>query len=176
METDRECRNRLIDCINRYLTDSITSFQFDDELDAISASTHDSTVRLIASDLWNFYDDCKDHSVVLDKKSWDYIQRLLLVLESENEMHRLPLRGDTALMPFSSISHLLSVYRACAFRKRRFRPELCRRRIRTTPSDVIIAAWKYLAHVIYVAVALCWRVPLSLWRRLRVVMQGGNRQ
>jgi hypothetical protein len=231
METDRESRNRLIDCINRYLDESITAFQFDDELDSLADETGDATVRLIALELWYCYDDCKDHHVVLSKESWDYIQRLLLVLKSGKtvvEEHwrvwswtqaaaaagvlffivclidlgigphilgitaalgilasaltgrraapPLPTRDEMAVMPFSSVAHMLSIYRSCGFRKRRYPPQLLGRRIRSHQSDVMIAAEQYVVCIICSPLVLLWQMLPHSRHRLRVALDGGSRR
>ena len=228
MEADRESRSRLIDCINRYLDESITAFQFDEEIEAISEATQDPAVRLIVSELWHCYDDCKDHIVVLSKEWWDYIQRLVLLLKSENMVveerwrvwswtqavalagmlssvvslilwgvgphllaiavalgilaaslarratHRLPTRDVIALMPFSRVADLLSVYRTCGFRKRRFPPVLGRRQIRSRWSNDLIAGWQCAVWVFFAPVVLCRQVLPHASRRLRVVMIDGD--
>lgn len=76
-------RDALAEVINRYLTDGLTSFKFDDALSEIAAKTKDETVKRVANLLWYHYDDIKDHKVVASKEEWDFFQRLLLVLKSD---------------------------------------------------------------------------------------------
>jgi hypothetical protein len=82
---DRNARQELAREIRRYLSDEITAFQFDEILQEFRCSP-DETTRFIAFQLWYFYDDCEDHFVVLSKQGWNYIQRLLLLLESDFEV------------------------------------------------------------------------------------------
>ncbi len=79
---DRDARNGLARVMRQYLNEDLTAFEFDEALDPYCNST-DDVVRFVANDLWVFYDDCKDHLVVLSKRQWDHFQRLLLLLESD---------------------------------------------------------------------------------------------
>ncbi len=79
-------RDALAEVINRYLTDGLTSFKFDDALSEISARTKDETVKYVAGLLWSCYDDIEDHTVVASKEEWDFFQRLLLILKSDAEI------------------------------------------------------------------------------------------
>uniref|UniRef100_A0A7C2K0R0 Uncharacterized protein n=1 Tax=Schlesneria paludicola TaxID=360056 RepID=A0A7C2K0R0_9PLAN len=83
MTIDRANRDRLIVSINRYLSEETTAFKFDDELFAIREATTDQTIHLAVELLWTCYDDLNDHKVHLTREVWDYVQRLLLVLESD---------------------------------------------------------------------------------------------
>jgi hypothetical protein len=83
MTTDRNGRDRLAACIERYLSDEITAFQFDEEIHEIGQRSIDATVFHVANLLWYHYDDCVDHKVVLSKEQWDYFQRLVFLLRSE---------------------------------------------------------------------------------------------
>lgn len=83
MEVDPAGRDRLVDAIDRYLSDEITAFEFDERIFDIRRETHDPTVRNVVDALWYHYDDCDDHQVVLTKAEWDYFQRLRLLLESD---------------------------------------------------------------------------------------------
>ena len=82
---DRDARNRLANLIRRYLGEEITAFEIDDALDEFRSSD-DDTVRFVSDDVWHYYDDCDDHLVVLTKPTWNYFQRLLLLLESDSEV------------------------------------------------------------------------------------------
>lgn len=96
MHVDRDCRDRLIRTMEQFLSEKTTAFQFDDALCDISRNNSDPTVESVADLLWSYYDDCKDHKVVLNKTEWDYIQRLMLILKSnahielENHTHWYP--------------------------------------------------------------------------------------
>lgn len=75
----------LIQCINEYLDEKIKAFEFDEKLDEFRDSK-DSTVRIIAFDLWYIYDDLIDHSIHATKDDWDSLQRLILLLASGAEL------------------------------------------------------------------------------------------
>lgn len=79
---DRAARQALTELIQRYLNSEITAFAFDDGLDAFR-NCPDPSAQHVVGQLWYFYDDCTDHLVALDKPSWDYHQRLLLLLASD---------------------------------------------------------------------------------------------
>lgn len=83
MTVDRQNRDRLVDAIRRYLAETITAFEFDDEIFGISDNSADPTIEHVTRGLWFLYDDCKDHKVVLSKEAWDYCQRLILLLKSD---------------------------------------------------------------------------------------------
>jgi len=83
---DRSARREMEAAIRAFLNDEIGAFQFDEEIDRIHGETQDATVGRIRVALWGLYDDVKDHKVILDKPSWDTVQRLLLVLASEGEI------------------------------------------------------------------------------------------
>ncbi len=78
---DFEARRTLAEVIRHYLNEELTAFQFDDLLQPFYENA-DSTVQAVSKSLWHLYDDCDDHLVVADKPTWDYVQRLLLLLES----------------------------------------------------------------------------------------------
>ena len=75
--------------IRSYMNEEITAFEFDDALDAARSETEDSTVVRVRRALWFFYDDCKDHKIVASKEVWDYLNRLLLLLESDAELETI---------------------------------------------------------------------------------------
>ena len=83
---DRIARDRAIATIRSYMDDKITAFEFDEVLGEIAATTEDKSVRAVASELWFYYDDCRDHNIVASKAVWDHFNRLLLVLTSDGEI------------------------------------------------------------------------------------------
>jgi hypothetical protein len=82
----RHDRDALAEVINRYLTDGLTSFKFDDALSEISTRTKDETVKHVANLFWYHYADIDDHKVVASKEEWDFFQRLLLILKSDADI------------------------------------------------------------------------------------------
>ncbi len=79
-------RDALAEVINRYLTDDLSAFKFDEALADISARTKDQTVQHVAGLLWYHYDDLEDHKGVASKVEWDFFQRLLLLLKSDADL------------------------------------------------------------------------------------------
>lgn len=79
---DRENRDRLVNAISDYLDERITAFEFDDQLTE-THSSKDEVVIYTARNLWLFYDDLKDHKVVLAKEGWGFFQRFSLLLQSD---------------------------------------------------------------------------------------------
>lgn len=78
---DRAQRDELAAVVRQFLDEYVTAFEFDERLDEYRNSP-DSAVRFVAQAVWFLYDDCDDHLVALTKPEWDYLQRLLLLLES----------------------------------------------------------------------------------------------
>ncbi len=79
--TDNLSRHELAGLIRRFLASEIKAFQFDEELDRFHESS-DPIIRHVVHSVWHYYDDCVDHLVCLDKPQWDYLQRLLLMLDA----------------------------------------------------------------------------------------------
>lgn len=90
MAVDRDARRELAAVIRGFLNDEIKSYDLADR--SFGIRSKDKTVHWCASVLWGFYDDCRTHKVVLGKSEWDYIQRMLLVLEGGGEVRtgRMP--------------------------------------------------------------------------------------
>jgi hypothetical protein len=110
MTVDRPKRDALIATINRFLDGTTTAFQFDDELDAYRGKSADPTISDIARTLWYFYDDCKDHKVNLNQQSWQYIQRLILVLQSDAHIIKKTTKKIHITQLFAGISLLAFCY------------------------------------------------------------------
>jgi hypothetical protein len=68
------------------MDEEIESDKFDEMLANIGSSTPDNTVQTIGRELWFFYDDLKDHSIVASKQEWDCFNRILLLLASDAEV------------------------------------------------------------------------------------------
>lgn len=83
---DRSARDKLTGEVRRFLAGEVSAFAFDEAIFEIRGATVDETVRTAVDSLWLFYDDCDDHFVAMSKPEWDFVQRLLLVLESDRHM------------------------------------------------------------------------------------------
>jgi len=84
-QVDRAARLALAEQIRQFLDEQTSAFRFDEALVPFHASS-DPTVRFVARTVWFHYDDCQDHFVTLSKPEWDYFQRLLLLLESDQQI------------------------------------------------------------------------------------------
>ena len=73
--------------IRQFVNEQLTAFEFDDALEPFRDSS-DPIVLFATEAVWHFYDDCDDHLVALEKPDWDYLQRLLLLLESDCRLER----------------------------------------------------------------------------------------
>lgn len=93
---DRKARNRLGEVIDDYLEERIMAFEFDEQIN--SNDTQDESVLELTGALWCFYDDLEDHQVVLGKQEWNFFQRILLFLKTDNEI------SDKYSCEFRSIS------------------------------------------------------------------------
>lgn len=85
---DHQARAEVRQTVNEFLSDRIGSFEFDDKIHEIAYRTRDRTVVHVICKLWYTYSDTRDHLVHLDKRSWDTVQRLLLLLDSESEVRQ----------------------------------------------------------------------------------------
>jgi hypothetical protein len=83
---DRPARNQMAGAIRLYLDGKITAFQFDEAIDNAARKSKDDTAWELRKALWYFYDDCIDHKIRATKAQWDYFHRILLFLESEEEL------------------------------------------------------------------------------------------
>jgi hypothetical protein len=84
--TNRTDRDLLISLLNQYISEEITAFELDEYLTELSYNTNDKTVKIVSNFMWHFYDDVKDHTIVASKEEWDLFQRLVLLLESDEEL------------------------------------------------------------------------------------------
>jgi hypothetical protein len=107
---DRPNRDALIAAINRYIDGKTTAFNFDEEI--FSIKSNDPTISHIVCQLWYFYDDCKDHKVQLSKEAWDYIQRMILLLQSDAKIEFSKRRRWDFTQLIAMAALLLFVYEA----------------------------------------------------------------
>jgi hypothetical protein len=99
---NRPARNKLVDATEAYLDGRITAFQFHEKLQAVDTGG-DGTVNEVIFAMWLFYDDVKDHGVVLNKGEWDCFQRLLLLLKSDAEVHSKSTRRWTVRQAIAAV-------------------------------------------------------------------------
>lgn len=82
---DSEARRQIRTAVDDFTAKRITAFALDDRLNAIQ--TEDATAISVTRMIWCTYDDLKDHNVEhWNKPTWDFVQRLLLLLESGGEL------------------------------------------------------------------------------------------
>ena len=112
MTIDRENRDRLAETTRRFLAEEISAFEFDERIMDTRDHSHDPTLNAVVGSLWYFYDDLKDHTAALCKAEWDFIQRLLLILESDAQVHVESRRYWTPAQ-FAAML-VLAAYVACA--------------------------------------------------------------
>ena len=72
-------RASLTTLIQAFLDSEITAFEFDERLDVFRESD-DPLIQHVVDAVWYY---CDDHYVCLSKEIWDYLQRLLLALNSD---------------------------------------------------------------------------------------------
>ncbi len=83
---DRPAREKLVHAIEDYLEERTTAFAFDEALSGIAAESDDETIHAVAYLLWTIYDDCTNHRIVADKPTWDWLQRLIVLLKSDEHL------------------------------------------------------------------------------------------
>ncbi len=106
---DRDNRDKLICEIQCFLNEKTDSFTFDKAIFDIDAKTKDETIRFVITILWFYYDDLRSHKVAVDKEGWDMIQRLLLILNSDQEIVEKKERKYTIRQPIALIALSLFV-------------------------------------------------------------------
>ena len=111
---DRPIRQKLADVIRSYLNEEITAHPFAHAIDELPEQTKDMTVCQVVWLLCYFYDDYKDHKVVATKESWDCLQRILLLLESDGELGITRVRHWSPKQPLAGCA--LAVFVFVAFR------------------------------------------------------------
>jgi len=89
---DRAARKEIADNLRSYLNEGITAFKFDNVIQQVAHNSKDRTAQEIIKALWSCYDDCTDHKVVATKEVWDYFHRILLLLESDEELEIIKVR------------------------------------------------------------------------------------
>lgn len=136
---DREARDRMAYVAEQYLNEEITAFEFDDALELISSDTEDKTVHEIRLAFWGAYDDLTDHKVVASKESWDFFQRLLLILKSNARIEMSKRRRWTVRQ--SIAISLLSLFLAV----------------------VVYTDFGVLAYIVYIGVGVV-SLGLAYWR------------
>ncbi|MEX0717670.1 MAG: hypothetical protein WD066_13840 [Planctomycetaceae bacterium] len=226
MEIDRAGRERLIEAIDRFVSEGIPAFEFDDRIHAIAAASSDPTVKRVALCLWFFYDDVIDHHVAWSRQECDFVQRLVLVLRSDahvdviqsrkwsglqlpaiallllfamctswlgfgqqlfaatpvlgvasiiiakcrNRRASAPSPERITLAPFDSIASLARIRRRVReFEKRRYRPEIETRRIRTPGREFILSLMTHAAWLLLSPLVLVFQAFPRTESELRVV-------
>jgi len=84
--SDRVTRDELAGMLKRYLADEITAFELDKAALDIAFRTEDRTAGIVAVELSDCCDEFINHKIVASKEAWDYLHRLLLLLESDAEI------------------------------------------------------------------------------------------
>lgn len=83
---DRKARDELAAALRLYMSEKITNFELDTVRENVTYASSDQTIRLIGHDLWFCYDDNQKHFIVATKERWKYLNRLLLILESDGHL------------------------------------------------------------------------------------------
>jgi hypothetical protein len=86
---DRHARDQMEALISAYMAGTLRSDELDEAKSKIEEATIDDTVKQVGFSLWFFYDDLIDHTIVADKDTWDYLNRLRLLLQSDGEIESI---------------------------------------------------------------------------------------
>jgi hypothetical protein len=110
---DRESRGQLLMLLDGYLSGTIRAREFDEQLGNLN--TKNKTVREIVFMCWFHYDDFIDHQAKLTRQTWNYFQRLRLIVQSDAEIKSNRVWNWTAfhLLTFISVALLLMVGWKC---------------------------------------------------------------
>lgn len=82
---DRKARDAMAGAIQAFMDQKICSRKFDDMIFEIARNSHDQSVAAISHALWWCYSDAEDHKIRAEKRTWDFLNRLRLVLASDVE-------------------------------------------------------------------------------------------
>ncbi len=82
---DRKARDAMSEAIQAFMDQKIGSYKFDDMIFEIARNSHDQSVVAIRDALWSCYSDTEDHKIRAEKQTWDFLNRLRLVLASDVE-------------------------------------------------------------------------------------------
>ncbi len=83
---DRAARDEMAELIRRYCAGELGSSALDDRVMELQRATDDDTLSEVCSEVWLTYDDLIDHPIHVPRPCWDYLQRLLLLLDSDGEI------------------------------------------------------------------------------------------
>jgi len=85
---NRKHRQEVATIVRQFLNDEISASEFSHLLEPYRSSD-DATVSEVVFVAWFHHDDFKDHDVILTKSDWNYFQRLLLVLDSNDHLVKI---------------------------------------------------------------------------------------
>jgi|GEM_PF-4781927 len=84
---DKQAREDICLALEQFMLGKINNFELDNKIQKIE--TKDETVKNVSHLLWYFYDDLIEHGVDdFDKSSWDYLNRIRLLLKSDATLER----------------------------------------------------------------------------------------
>ena len=83
---DRTARDELADVLERYMAEEANSYELDEELMLRDWPRDDRTLNKAIRVIWLSYDDFVDHKVLGPKANWDQLQRIVLLLRSDDQM------------------------------------------------------------------------------------------
>lgn len=111
---DHTARHRIRAAVDDFTAGRISAFVLDDHLQDIR--TTDATASTVINLLWCTYDDVKDHGAAhWTKPTWDWVQRLLLVLDSGSDLmteQRRIWRGSQVIA-LSTLSAMAVLFWGC---------------------------------------------------------------
>ncbi|SPE32570.1 hypothetical protein SBA2_680039 [Acidobacteriia bacterium SbA2] len=183
---DRITRDEVGRAIRDYMKNTITAFDLDAALQAVSCRTADETVKFVAKQMWFNYDDRKNHYIIASKQQWDFFNRLLLLLESEaevefvrvrtswrDELHRFfhrqkPSAADLAITPYPSITSLATLRRSVKqFVRGRYPRHIAERRIRS----IFVQYVMWIPGIVILLIFSPFALAIRMFRRSRLEPQ-----
>jgi hypothetical protein len=180
--------------IRGYMAETITAFQLDRSLFMIADATQDGTVKVVGKQMWFHCDNCKYHKIVASKQTWNYFNRLLLLLESDAEAEFVRTRTswraawhiffqaeepsftELASLPFPSISSLLWLRRKVkVFSRCQYPSGIAKRRIRSVFLEKLLYIPWIVPMLILSPVVLLYRILRCIHLEPRITMPQGSK-
>jgi hypothetical protein len=90
---DRKAREHMAKVIRSYMDEEIDADHFDFALEDVKSSTGDETVLAVSDFVWFLYGDLT-RKIDVSKEDWQYLNRLLLLLESDGEIEIVEARRE----------------------------------------------------------------------------------
>jgi len=136
---DYAARKQMAATARAYLNDGICVCQCLDDIGRIADKSDDCTVQTVAEELCDW---CEDDRGLVDKSIWDYVYRLLLILESDAEVEIETIRNRSPRQLIAACA--LAIFGVLALLVG-WGPQLFALSIAFGPITLLLSVWSFLA-------------------------------